>query len=279
MGCIFAFLFAAVAASAQTSDSLLIPSDPGVAGWSVSGPQERYDTASLYQYLDGGADIVIEFGFDDLSFQRYTKQDQEIDLELYRMAGPEAALGLYFYKAGEERPSAELGARNSLSNSQLLFVKGDFVAVLTSLQGDSAGAQIACSIARKLIANLPKEEQAPLLDRLPKIDLISGSTRIVHGPLSTPPAFSAVRSLIAQLCSDNYGISADYHIGKGKTEHRLFIPFADSSAARTVFDSVKSSAAASSLQSGPPSQFTLPGNDSQSVQVFLNKKTVEITAR
>ncbi len=256
-----------------------MPDSQFEAGWSALSSPEQYDTASLYQYLDGGADVVIEFGFDRLTFQRYIKQEQEIDLELYHMTCPEAALGLYLLKAGKETPSASLRTRNSVSSGQVLVVQGSYLGVTTILQGDSLSSRIALSLSQKLVSDLPEKKPVPLLDYLPRTGIISGTARIVRGALTTPPAIASARSLITRLCATRFAIAADYQSANGKIEHRLFVPFADSNAARTALDELRPPADSNSGAQNAGSTITITGASGDRIEILRNRKSVEVVVR
>ena len=46
----------------------------GVPGWKRTGAPERYNKEGLYGYIDGGAEIVLEYGFRELSVQRFASR-------------------------------------------------------------------------------------------------------------------------------------------------------------------------------------------------------------
>jgi hypothetical protein len=67
----------------------------------------------MYGYIDGGAELFFEFGFSELTVQRYRCGERELSLDLYRMTGPDAALAVYLAKKGEERPVPGVEDRNT----------------------------------------------------------------------------------------------------------------------------------------------------------------------
>lgn len=57
---------------------------------------EHFDQEGLFGYLQGGgADLCVELGFGNLLVQEIGIQQERLRLEVYRMATPEAAFGLY----------------------------------------------------------------------------------------------------------------------------------------------------------------------------------------
>ena len=83
----------------------------GIPGWKRTGPPERYNKEGLYGYIDGGAEIVLQYGFRELAVSRFkpaaaSGSEKEIVLEIYRMSSGEAAFGLYSTKLEGKRKAA-----------------------------------------------------------------------------------------------------------------------------------------------------------------------------
>ncbi len=75
----------------------------GIPGWKRQGPPERFNKEGLYGYIDGGAEIVLQYGFRELAVFKFKPAagpaaSKELVLEIYRMASGEAAFGLYSTK-------------------------------------------------------------------------------------------------------------------------------------------------------------------------------------
>ena len=47
------------------------PGNLTIPGWSRSGPEKTYSQRELYGYIDGGAEIFLELGFETLRLQRF----------------------------------------------------------------------------------------------------------------------------------------------------------------------------------------------------------------
>src|SRR5512143_1516884 len=79
-------------------------------GYIATEESENYAGGSLYTYMDGGADLYLEYGFSGLSVRRYARGKDRYLVELYEMKAPEAAFGVYSYnrRLGSE---SELVAR------------------------------------------------------------------------------------------------------------------------------------------------------------------------
>jgi hypothetical protein len=67
----------------------------------------------LFNHIDGGAELYLEFGFERLRIQAYTYGKAEISLEVYEMTGPASALGVISSRRGGNRigPKSRPGIR------------------------------------------------------------------------------------------------------------------------------------------------------------------------
>ena len=102
----------------------------GIPGWTRTGPPERYNKEGLYGYIDGGAEIVLQYGFRELAVSTFKPAaapaaPKEIVLEIYRMASGEAAFGLYSTKLeGGEKGWPGIGPDNWTSPGQACSRQG-----------------------------------------------------------------------------------------------------------------------------------------------------------
>ena len=161
----------------------------GIPGWNRAGPPERYKKDGLYGYIDGGAEIVLQYGFRELSVSRYGPSAEapgkrEISLEIYRMTSAEAAFGLYSTKLeGGERGWPGLKPDNWVGGGQASLVKGEYlVNILAPDCGDKELGEFLAAVERKVPGrgtSRPKE-----LAWLPAEGMIPSSWHVIRGPLA-----------------------------------------------------------------------------------------------
>lgn len=115
----------------------LLAAETTPEGWKETERRE-YTRNDLYGYIDGGAEIFLEYGFQKLTLIRYGLGKEELNVELYRMDNPEGALGIYLAKAGRETPLADFPTRNSGDRYQIMAVKGSTFALFNNPEGKEA---------------------------------------------------------------------------------------------------------------------------------------------
>jgi hypothetical protein len=57
--------------------------------------QKTYEGEGLFGYIDGGAELYLEYGFDKLMRQELERNGEKFTVLIYRMADPQSAFGIY----------------------------------------------------------------------------------------------------------------------------------------------------------------------------------------
>jgi hypothetical protein len=159
----------------------------GIPGWTRTDPAETFNREGLYGYIDGGAEIVLPYGFLELSVSRYRPAnggEKEITLEIYRMATGEGAFGLYSTKLeGGETPAPGVLSDSWIVPGQAALVKGPFtVDVLGPDCGEDEIAAFAAAVER-LVPGAGTVRPAGL-GRLPRDGMVPSSARFVKGAVA-----------------------------------------------------------------------------------------------
>jgi hypothetical protein len=189
-----------VAGAASAGDAGLLPADGDIPGWRIADHTRSFRGAELYGWIDGGAELFLELGFDELLVRRYTDGTSELTLESYLMADPAAALGVYLAKCGVESPADSLSERHTVGRVQLLLVKGahHLVITLDAPKRDSTATLV--SFARFVAVRVPSSPEVAVLALLPPEGLVPGSIRIVRGRFS-------LEALVVLADGDALGLS------------------------------------------------------------------------
>src|SRR5512133_3447236 len=94
-----------------------------VGAWKKPARPERYDGKTLYDYIDGGAELFRAFGFvGALAFEYDAGDDDVIKVDLFDMGSARGAFGVFAH--GRETVAAELGQGSEYAAGLLTFWKG-----------------------------------------------------------------------------------------------------------------------------------------------------------
>jgi hypothetical protein len=219
----------------QLKADTVLPGDDFSPGWKQAGKTRLFKKADLFNHIDGGAELFLEFGFEDLLVQRYKQDRKEITLELYRMENPTAALGIYLFKCGKETPLPAIPARNSADPYQFTIVKGNYFLQVNNPDGGDDALAVMRSLAVQVLKELPPGEPGQLLSLLPERDLLPGSVSILRGPYALQKIFFFGEGDILQLRGKVFAAAGDYEDSAGGRFNLILIPFPDPEAAGASF--------------------------------------------
>ena len=136
-----------------------IPFPPEVGGWKWDGKKTHYNPRTLFDYIDGAAELYLAYGFRNLAVRRFEKPGQPpIIAELYEMGSPEDAYGVFSFERQEE--DAGIGQGSEMGGGLLRFWKGRYFASLYA-EGEGAGIDKAILDTGRMIANGIRETGSP----------------------------------------------------------------------------------------------------------------------
>jgi len=214
------------------------PPDRLISGWARAGPPGVFRGGNLFDYIDGGAEIFLEFGFDRLLVQEYRKQDSEIVLELFQMESPESALGIYLMKCGVETPIEGIPARNSGDKTQLTILKGAAFIHVNNPDGGESLVPVMVDLARAVLESIPQGGSVTVLDELPPENRIAGSERLVRGPYAIQSIFTFGEGDVFELQGKIFAAAADYRDQEGEPSTRIIVPYPDELRAAAAFQNL-----------------------------------------
>jgi len=219
-------------ASAQ---SVNLPPTGFAPGWAKAEKPEQFQNVDLFNYIDGGAELFLEFGFDKLVVQSYVKEFMELTLEVYQLESPESALGVYLLKSGKETPVKGLSARNTGDRFQITALRNRWFIHVNNPDGLPDAVPAMTALAQKLTDALPEGPRVTLLDALPPTGIIRGSERLFRGPYALQSLYTLGPTDILQQNRTIFGIAADYQTEKGEYYTRILVPYPDPAAAKEAF--------------------------------------------
>jgi len=120
---------------------------------------ESYDGSSLWGYIDGGADLYLEFGFTKLTAQEIEYQSNKYRVDIYRMKDAEAAFGI-FSVSKFKCNSKSLSKYSCVTEYQSQAAKDNYYISVINEKGTAAEQQFSQSIAEKILSRIKEAEYA-----------------------------------------------------------------------------------------------------------------------
>jgi hypothetical protein len=184
-------LFAIASVQAQIPEDFIRVKAGSAEGIEIV--QERtFTKESLYGYMNGGAELYLEYGFDRLVVTDIVAGGNDLKIEAYMMPEAARAFGIYSVNVFRCDDANKLMEFYCQSNYQVQFCKGNYYVNIINNNGSSAGIKSARYIASELselitsdsftLSNYLPEEFRP--ENINRLLLISGDIALENNAYS-----------------------------------------------------------------------------------------------
>jgi hypothetical protein len=184
-----------------------------VAGWSQAKAPQVFRTDNLWEFIDGAAETYLAYGFQEIATAAYAHAGGiEANVDLYRMADPLNAFGIYAQEADPDAEFLPIGAEGYLGSNVLNFWRGPYYVKITALGTSGSIGPALRALATHIAGRLPAGGAPPAL-----IDRFASGTLVPHSVKYVP------KDLLGQSYLAN-GFEAQYRDGK-TTSKLAVVPF------------------------------------------------------
>jgi hypothetical protein len=183
IGILFAVSFLFIPLNKIMGDSRAIHNDmlpDSINGWKAK-PQKNITTRDgLYEYIDGGAELYISFGFKKLTVREYHKKGQPaIKADIFNMGNSKNAFGVFGYS--QETVENDFGQGSQSSDGLILFWKDKYYVSLLCFPQTPESKETAISLAKRIEASIKESGPLPQITALlPAKGLVRESVRYFY---------------------------------------------------------------------------------------------------
>lgn len=151
-----------------------------VGDWRKPAKPEIYEGKKLFEYIDGGAELYLAFGFvRATAFEYSAGEDDEIKVDVFDMGSPRGAFGAFAH--GRETISTEVGQGSEYAGGLLTFWKHRWYVSVLGFPETAAKRKAVYELGKAIAALIPETGTPPaILGVLPKAGLIEASARTFH---------------------------------------------------------------------------------------------------
>jgi len=148
----------------------LLPDNVG--GWTREEADREYDPETLYDYIDGGAELYISYNFQQVVSRRYSREDQpDIVVELFDMGDAGGAYGVFSQQREEE--NVQLGQGGQYIHGSLMCWKDHYFLSIMVLRETKEAATAMMKIGKAVTAAIPDTGRKPdLIGLLPEKGMV-----------------------------------------------------------------------------------------------------------
>jgi len=236
-----------------------------VLDWKASGEDAVYDRKTLYDYMDGGAEVYLAFDFREVFVRKYADaEENELNLDIYDMGSPAEAFGMF--SCDRQDPEAGIGQGSEYGPGLLRFWRGRYFVSIT-VSGNEDKAEKAVLELGKAIAPLlgPDGAVPEMINLLPAAGLQAEKTSYFHNHVHLSNRYFVAAENILDLDEKTECLFAEYASASGDSARLLVVRYPDAARA--------GAAAASFLKSA------LPGADADRAARIENKGWAMVKTR
>ncbi|NOX97753.1 MAG: hypothetical protein GXO98_06835 [Nitrospirae bacterium] len=196
----------------------LLPPSSFSPGWRREKKPSSYNPGNLYEYIDGAAELYLDYGFKKLVTALYLyegKKDYSLIIDVYDMGSELNAFGIHSSYRGSEAQLLEIGSEAYLTDYTLAFYKGKYFVYLQA--GNPSGEnKTSMKKAAQIVAErIPGQAEQPR-----ELSYLPGENLLKNTSIYVPKGLLGYHFLPG-------GLQAEYQLGKEKI--LLFVGLSPSS--------------------------------------------------
>jgi hypothetical protein len=137
---------------------------PEIAGWKQSGEIQTFSPKTLYEYINGAADLYLACDFEELKVIEYVNEKKaSVIVEAYSHRTPRDAFGIYSQERLANGNFLKVGAQGYIDKNILNFVQGSYYIKINSFNTGAEDREVLQAIAKKVVENSGEKGDLPSL--------------------------------------------------------------------------------------------------------------------
>lgn len=150
-----------------------------INNWEKTGGDLVYTPATLYQYINGGAELFISYDFKKMWVRKYARPENPeitINVDVFDMSSSANAFGVF--SQGCENYEHDIGQGSQYSSGLLTFWKGHYYISVLAYPETEEKKDTILRIGRHIAGAIKEEGQLPaVISLLPNQGLVKESIR------------------------------------------------------------------------------------------------------
>jgi len=193
-----------------------------VPGWELASPANTYDKKSIFDYINGAAELYFVYDFRGVAAAEYQNGETSIIVDVYDMSSPEGAFGVYSLNRYPEADYTDVGNEGILSGTALDFWKGRYFCKIYSFDSAEKYQKDVVNFGRKLALKIEEAGAEPsVLESLPQNGLMPRTAMFFSRKLGLDNIHYVAEENVFNLRAETKGAVAEYQIDGA--EFQLFV--------------------------------------------------------
>ncbi len=210
---------------------------PEVEGWKALDADAQYDRETLYDYMNGGAEMFLTYDFQKVWVRRYEGPDEsEITVDLYDMGSSEEAFGMFSF--GREDEGIGIGQDSEFGADLLRFWKGRYFVSIMGMGDVETMESPMVGIGESIESAITETGPGPqLLSALPGEGLQKSRISYFHSHIILSNVFFLASENILHLTNETNCLYAEYAVADDDNASFLLIEYETSAQAQEGYGS------------------------------------------
>jgi len=219
--------------AADPLDHLQMDLPRQIGGWAVEGQDRLYDEKTIFEYIDGGAEVYKAYGMRRCLARRFAKPDMPaVMLDIFDMEKSQEAYGVFTHDT-EGEPVA-IGGDARYRPGWLSFWKGPFFVSIYMEAEIPETRQILTTMGQQVASAIQAQGERPsILSRLPQQGLLGEQTRYLHHPVILNYHYYLSDENILNISAQTDAVLGSYR-QNNQSAKLLMVHYPDAAAARSA---------------------------------------------
>jgi hypothetical protein len=155
---------------------------PEITGWRQSEEIQTYKPETLFEYINGAADLYLAYDFQELRVAEYSNEKKaSVILEIYHHKTPLDAFGIYSQERLSDANFLDIGAQAYIEPNVLNFLAGPYYVKINSFNTGPDDREILIAFAKKISTKLGEKGTLPsILSSFPEEGKKKNSEKFIN---------------------------------------------------------------------------------------------------
>ncbi len=154
---------------------------PEMPGWNQSGEIQTFLPKTLYEYINGAADLYLSYNFEELKVTEYVNDRKaSVIVDVYRHATRTDAFGIYSQERIPHAKYLDIGVQGYYEKNVLNVLSGNYYVKISSFNTGAYDQEILFVFAKRVSADIGEKGAFPLiLTAFPKEGKVEHSEKYI----------------------------------------------------------------------------------------------------
>ena len=155
---------------------------PEMTGWEQSSEIQTFVPKTLFEYINGAADLYLSYDFQELKVGEYQNDKKaSVTVEVYRHKTPTQAFGIYSQERLANANFIDVGAQGYIEDNVLNFLTGPYYVKINSYKTGAEDREVLLTFAKRVSENLGEKGMLPsILSSFPEEGKKKNSEKFIH---------------------------------------------------------------------------------------------------